>query len=99
MKVQCWVLPPLEARIAESITFSISASGTGSGLKCRSERALYMASNRSILPDVGAGANTARSPLTLWPGPGLVPDWSRPRTLFLHDSVRTFPPEKHQVGA
>src|SRR5262249_44113168 len=48
MKVQCCVLPPLEARMAASMRRVISASGTASGLKWRSERALYIASNRPI---------------------------------------------------
>src|SRR5262245_13094331 len=48
MKVQCCVLPPLEARMAASITRVISAAGTASGLKWRSERALYIASNRPM---------------------------------------------------
>ena len=35
---QGWLLPPLGAFVAASITFSIRSSGTGSGLKLRMAR-------------------------------------------------------------
>src|SRR5208282_4774026 len=48
MKAQFWALPPDGARIAASRTLVISSSGTGSGLRRRSDRAEQIASNSPI---------------------------------------------------
>src|SRR5712691_3185760 len=65
MKAQCWALPAEGAWIAALRIFVMIASGTGSGLSRRSERAEYIASNNPI-SDMGclAALERKRAPIS-----------------------------------
>src|SRR5262244_2045242 len=58
-KRQRWAFPPLGAHCPACRIWRMSASGTGSALRRRIERVVWMISNRSELPDIVSPLLTA----------------------------------------